>query len=292
MLFSIIVRTYNREKIISNTLNSIFKQTYKNYEIIIVDDCSKDQTEQLIKKKYCNKKIKYFKSKKNVGHTRASEFGLNKSKGDILCFLDSDDTWNKNFLQNHYETYSKYPEVSCVYNNTISIINKKKLPTHYSTIEGNCYKQALKQLFISSQIALSFKKQAWLYLKTLDHVIKNEDDDLCLRLSKRFIFKKINKNLSFAHHNNISLGVSTDNIKHAINFELLLMKYKKDIMKYCNLIDISNLYYLMAKKFFLSKNFKKSKSYLQKSIKFHKEKYLKKLLLLFSLKFLVLFFQK
>jgi glycosyltransferase involved in cell wall biosynthesis len=79
MLFSIVVRTYNREKIISKTLNSIFRQTYKNYEIIIVDDCSKDNTKQLIKEKYANKNVKYFKSKKNFGHIISSEIGLKKS---------------------------------------------------------------------------------------------------------------------------------------------------------------------------------------------------------------------
>jgi glycosyltransferase involved in cell wall biosynthesis len=261
MKFSIILKTFNRRELIPNALKSILRQSYKNFEIILVDDFSQDDTQIYVKKKFNDKRIKYFYLKKNIGHVKASEYGLNAATGDIICFLDDDDEWDRTFLQKHYSEYQKDPEVSCVYNDTVTIINKKKILSNHSMIEGYCYQMALKQLYISSQIAISFKKKTWECLKKLDGNIENEDDDLCLRLAKKYKFKKINEPLSFAIHRQESPGVSKDNIAHAENFEKIFDKYKDDILKYCNNEDISNLYFKLSIKFFYAKKFKIAAKY-------------------------------
>tara|TARA_B100001287_G_scaffold184852_1_gene155957 strand:- start:784 stop:1647 length:864 start_codon:yes stop_codon:yes gene_type:complete len=265
MKFSIIVRTFNRKKFILRALKSILKQTYKNYEILIIDDFSTDGTKQYLKKKLNDKRIKYFFIKKNIGHIRASEFGLNKAKGDILCFLDSDDIWDKNYLKEHFKVHKKYNQNLCVYNNTLTLINNTKTRVYYSNLEGFCYKKALVNLFISSQIALSFKKEAWKKIKKLDHKIAREDDDLCLRLSKYFLFKHIDQDLSFAYLET-KQQVTSNKIKHAKDYEKLFNKYEKDIQKFCTKSQISNHFYEISKKFLICKDYKKSKFYIKKSL--------------------------
>jgi glycosyltransferase involved in cell wall biosynthesis len=290
MLFSIIVRTYNRKNIISKTLNSIFSQTYKNYEIIIVDDCSIDNTEQLIKKKYFDTRIKYFKSRKNLGHIISSEIGLKKSSGDIICFLDSDDIWHKSFLKEHYKIYKKFPDIDCVYNKTQTIINERKYETHSSNVENYCYQQSLSNLYIASQIAVSFKKKCWKYLGSLDRNMPREDDDLCLRLSKKFKFKFINKFLSFAIHVNSSKGITKTSYIQALGYEKLFRKYFIDIKKYCSKKEIANHFYLLAKKFIFAKEYDKSLKYINSSFSYNRS--IKNILTFIYIKYLMLFFRK
>lgn len=280
MKFSIIVKTFNRKKIILKTLKSIFDQTYKNYEILIIDDCSTDGTKNFLKKKINDKRVKYYFLKKNIGHIKASEFGLNKARGDIFCFLDSDDIWDKNFLKEHYRVYKKYKRIDCAYNNTLTIIKGKKKRIYFSDIEGKCYDKALKNLYISSQIALSFKKKTWKKLKYLDSNVAREDDDLCLRLSKNFIFKHIDEDLSYAYLGN-SDQITSNALDHANSYEELFNKYKKDIYKYCTKLEISNHYYKISKKFYLCKKDNLSNKYIYKSIKFNLS--LKNLILYFLL---------
>ena len=96
MKFSIIVPTYNREEYIIKCIDSILDQTYDNFEAIIIDDGSTDNTDNLVKK-YHDKRIKYFKNTNHgIGYSR--NFGLNKAKGDYIFFLDSDDYLDENML--------------------------------------------------------------------------------------------------------------------------------------------------------------------------------------------------
>lgn len=100
MKYSIIVPAYNTEKYIDKCLKSIFSNTYKNFEVIIVNDGSIDKTEDIINKyikKYDN--IIYIKQK-NMGLSLARNNGVKKATGDYLLFIDSDDYVEKNLLEN------------------------------------------------------------------------------------------------------------------------------------------------------------------------------------------------
>lgn len=96
--FSIIMPAYNSEKTIDDSIRSVINQLYKNYELIIVNDGSIDNTDKIVKK-YLNKKnnIKYF-SKKNNGPSSARNYGILNSTGDYILFLDSDDILIENIL--------------------------------------------------------------------------------------------------------------------------------------------------------------------------------------------------
>ena len=97
ILFSVIVPTYNRESFIVKTIQSVLSQTYLNFELIIVDDGSTDNTEQVVKK-IQDKRIKYYK-KKNAERGAARNHGTNKEKGGYITFLDSDDLLYSKYLE-------------------------------------------------------------------------------------------------------------------------------------------------------------------------------------------------
>ncbi|ETZ22616.1 glycosyltransferase family 2 protein [Pedobacter sp. V48] len=94
-LVSIIIPTYNREKKLPDAIHSAINQTYKNVQIIVVDDGSTDQTKELIAK---YPEIEYY-WKENGGQASARNFGLSKAQGTILASLDSDDIWHPDFLE-------------------------------------------------------------------------------------------------------------------------------------------------------------------------------------------------
>lgn len=99
-LVSIITPVYNCEKLLPKTIESVISQTYKNWEMILVDDCTPDNSAEIIKK-YSKKdnRIKYFKLEENSGAAIARNKALKESKGRFIAYLDADDLWKKDKLE-------------------------------------------------------------------------------------------------------------------------------------------------------------------------------------------------
>ena len=92
-LVSIIMPSYNTADFISETIDSVLNQSYKNWELIIVDDCSTDNTDEIIKKYLSDQRIRYLKNEKNSGAAVSRNYALREAKGKWIAFLDSDDLW-------------------------------------------------------------------------------------------------------------------------------------------------------------------------------------------------------
>ena len=97
-LVSIITPTYNCAKFIGETIESVLKQTYTNWEMIIVDDASTDNTEEIVNK-YDDKRIKYIKLEQNSGPDIARNRAIDEATGKYMAFLDSDDLWDVTKLE-------------------------------------------------------------------------------------------------------------------------------------------------------------------------------------------------
>lgn len=102
--FSIIIPLYNREKKIANAIQSVLNQTFQDFELIVVDDCSTDNSAQIIAVfQEKDSRIKYLKNEQNLERCETRNKGILEAKGNYICFLDSDDY----HLQNHLETFYK-----------------------------------------------------------------------------------------------------------------------------------------------------------------------------------------
>ncbi|MFD1095227.1 glycosyltransferase family 2 protein [Salegentibacter chungangensis] len=103
--FSIIIPSYNRASFLGNTLNSVLLQEFEDWECLVVDDGSTDNTEEVVKA-FKDRRIRYF-YKENEERSIARNFGISKALGKYICFLDSDDLYYKNHLQVLYENIEK-----------------------------------------------------------------------------------------------------------------------------------------------------------------------------------------
>ena len=108
-MFSVIMPVYNGEKFIEDAVNSVCAQTYDNWELIIVNDGSKDNTADVLKKYEINSQIKII-HKENGGVSVARNTAISASKGEYIVFLDADDVWHTNHLEVMNELITEYPD--------------------------------------------------------------------------------------------------------------------------------------------------------------------------------------
>lgn len=97
-LISVVIPSYNREKTIAKAVDSVLKQTYDNIEVIVVDDCSTDNTVEILKQ-YEDPRLHYYVLEKNSGACYARNYGISKAKGKYVALHDSDDIWHSDKLE-------------------------------------------------------------------------------------------------------------------------------------------------------------------------------------------------
>lgn len=115
-LISIILPTYNRAHLIGETIQSVIDQTYKNWELIIVDDGSTDNTFNIIKT-FEDLRIQYHNIKHSGLHSVARNHGIEKALGNYVAFLDSDDLWRVDKLNFQINLFNDYPDSFFVFSN-------------------------------------------------------------------------------------------------------------------------------------------------------------------------------
>ena len=107
-IVSVIVPYYNNKKFIKRTINSILKQSYKNFEILLIYDDSSKIDLSYIKKNFNNKKIRLIINEENFGAAKSRNIAMKKSKGQFIAFLDSDDFWKKDKLKKQLKFMTTY----------------------------------------------------------------------------------------------------------------------------------------------------------------------------------------
>ncbi|KAB8030663.1 glycosyltransferase family 2 protein [Fluviispira multicolorata] len=109
ILISVIMPVYNSEKFLKKAIDSVLNQSYKNFELIIINDCSPDSSDEIIKNiAYNEERIRYIKLDKNVGPGKARNIGIEKAIGRYISFLDSDDYYLENRLEKAFQFIKKY----------------------------------------------------------------------------------------------------------------------------------------------------------------------------------------
>lgn len=155
-LVSIVTPMYKGGKFIQATINSVLNQTYKNWEMIIVDDCSPDNGEGCnIVKSNIDSRIKLIESKINKGSSGARNLAIKESKGEYIAFLDADDLWHKNFLEEQLQ-FIKEKDATIVFSSyrRIDEITEKEILSPFIVPQKVNYKSLLKSCPIFPSTAI------------------------------------------------------------------------------------------------------------------------------------------
>lgn len=189
MLVSVIIPSYNRANIIGDTIDSVLAQTYKPLEIIIVDDGSIDNTEEVVNQyvQRANIPINYYK-KTNGGCASARNLGLKYAKGDLIAFLDSDDRWFPETLEKlSYSLLNS--QADFVYSPSIEILSDGREIISYPCARGCPQKFAVEHFKTAKSRpgAILYKKIVFDKVNGFDETLKySEDSDLLQRVAINF----------------------------------------------------------------------------------------------------------
>ena len=228
---TVIIPTYNREKTLPRAINSVLTQTYTNFELIISDDASTDNTHELIKnfmKK--DQRIKYIRLNNNSGGAaKPKNEAIKKATGKFIAILDSDDEWLPIKLGKQIKIFQqknnhKLGFVGCyalkIYEKE-NIKIKSKIPKY-----KNIFKNILIRDYMESGSSMIYKKKVFDKVGLFDeNITTGQDWDIRIRLSQFFDFDFVPQILFkyYIHQNNISK--KTKNIKKTTKY--IYNKYKK-----------------------------------------------------------------
>lgn len=131
-LISVVIPTYNRAEQVVKAVNSVLSQSYENFEVLICDDGSTDDTKEAVES-INDKRIIYLKQE-NKGPGAARNLGLRSAKGELIAFLDSDDSWTSEHLEVCVEFFELYHEASMVYtqNEVVFSEDSRRKPDNYT----------------------------------------------------------------------------------------------------------------------------------------------------------------
>lgn len=174
---SIIITNYNKEKYIGRAIRSCLKQNFENYEIIVVDDCSTDNSKEVLKS--FEGEIKPVYLSKNTGVANASNRGIRKALGAFIIRVDADDYINENTLLFMSEILFSNPDIGFVYSDHLRVDeNEQTIERIRLNTLDNLYRHGAGIMFRKSNL-----EAIGLYDKTFKNA---EDHDLLIRYLKNF----------------------------------------------------------------------------------------------------------
>jgi teichuronic acid biosynthesis glycosyltransferase TuaG len=180
--FSVIIPAYNAEKTIARALDSVFAQSYQPFEVIVVDDASRDSTKQILETGYAGR-VTVISKLFNTGSSVARNSGMDAAKGDYIAFLDADDVWHKDKLMLVNTILKSKPGIHLFYHPyTQESILDKRLPEDIVVYKLPFIK-LLPGNIIATSCAVIKNNPAYRFESTMRYT---EDFDLWLRIGFKY----------------------------------------------------------------------------------------------------------
>lgn len=252
--FTIILPLYNKDVFVKKTIESILKQTYTSFELLIINDGSTDDSEKIVLE-FDDNRIKYFKQK-NQGVSIARNFGIEKSSADFIAFIDADDLWLDNHLETLKNLIELYPNAGIyasryqlVYkNNTVSIPSFNGIADNYKGIVSDYFYSSYRYSPVHTS-SISIPKKIFNSVGNFkSYISSGQDIDMWLRIALKYPIV-IGNQITASYLVYIEESLSKTNIlkKKIIKFDdfLEFEKTNKSLKKY---LDIYRMEYAMQYK--------------------------------------------
>ncbi|MBR2635110.1 MAG: glycosyltransferase family 2 protein [Clostridia bacterium] len=249
-LVSIIMPSYNTAGFIEETIESVLKQTHSNWELIIVDDCSTDHTDEVVEAFLTDERIKYLKNEKNSGAAVSRNRALREAKGKWIAFLDSDDLWEPEKLskqiafmkENGYHfSYTNYVEIDEKSEpNGKSVTGPKKITK--AGMYSFCWPGCLTVMYDAEAVGLI----------QIDDIKKNNDYAMWLKVCKKADCYLLNETL--AKYRKRSGSISNHSYTKLIKWHYKLFREAdgKNVVS-AGILTFGNLFFGVMKKLFYVK---------------------------------------
>ncbi len=215
ILFSVIVANFNNGKFLPDLINSLYQQTYSNWEVIIVDDCSTDDSVKIIQSYVEDERIKFYRHERNLGAGAAFKTAMDNSVGKVIGMLGADDALTKQALEIMVKAHEKYPDASMINSDcfwcdeNLNILHKFE---HYKPLQPN--QSLIRNLTIGS--FATFKRSAYSKTNGFDPDFKRAvDHDIYLKLDEVGTLEYIHEPLYLYRKNAIGISQNENGVKAA-----------------------------------------------------------------------------
>jgi glycosyltransferase involved in cell wall biosynthesis len=223
---SVIIPTHNRADFLRGALTSILDQTFQDFEIIVVDDASNDNTSEVVAS-FNDERINLVRHETNKGGSAARNTGILASKGDYIAFLDDDDEWFPDKLAKQIDILrSSPPEVGCVYTGYVDVDRNtgRVIGQQIPTKKGNLSKELSVENCLGSASSVLLKRECLKKVGLFDGSLPcSQDYDLWLRISNEFLFECVQAPLfKYSVHSN---KISTNPKARSQGLAIMQQKY-------------------------------------------------------------------
>jgi glycosyltransferase involved in cell wall biosynthesis len=269
---SVILPCYNGARWIDNAIKSILAQTFKNFELIIIDDGSTDNSKEIIAPFLCDKRVRY-SYQSNRGFSGALNSGIKASSGDLIGFIGQDDLWVPNKLELQQKFLSEHQDIDLVFSPYYSMDSRGQILREINASVPTCLtkEELITKLFLGNFIGFEtvlVKRKCFDEVGFFDErMTAFSDHDMWLRIAEKFNIGYLNEHLVKKREHKLQL--SKDGLSTALKDEFLIVE--KAINHYSFLKKseqkrLSSLYYAMGIAMLEKGNAKDAKQALLKTI--------------------------
>ncbi len=243
---SIVIPTYNCANLLERAIKSVLAQTYENWELIVVDDGSTDETENLVVSfQRIEPRIKYIRQNNSGAPARPRNTGIRNSLGEYIAFLDHDDEWLPDKLKKQVTLLETSPEVAFVSCDVIVLSSERGEFISSPGYKGeNFLKKMLEKNLILTASSVVVRKKVFNEIGLFDETLRFADDwDMWVRIASRYKFDYINEPLVRYYWHGENRMKRTKVIERIQDYERFIYKHWVLLEKFPKAMDI-NLRYL------------------------------------------------